>query len=436
MRRQARKGGGKQIEVTVETLGGRGDGVAHRDGQPVFVPFTLPGETVRVRLKGESRAGVRAEALEILDESPERVEPPCPHFGPCGGCSVQHLGDAAYRRWTLDQVTAALERRGFVAPPVRDALFVGRNTRRRAVLAAQPRGKGVALGFHGRESHRVEDISTCHVLTPGVMALLPDLRKALWSVLEPKETADVTILESNSGADVLIASRKSPGLQARQTLAAFAERQDVARLSWRPAGSAGDGLPAEPVAVRRPPLLYFGTIPVEPPEGGFVQPTAAGEDALVETVTGWLSDNTGPVADLYAGVGTFTFPLARQARVHAVEGSEAAMASLWQAARKNDMMGRVTAEVRDLAEDPLGVADLAPFGAVVFDPPRAGAKAQAEALAESDVGTVVAVSCNPNTFGRDARALVDGGFELKEVRPIDQFPWTGHVELAALFSRV
>ena len=436
MRRKARKGGGKQIDVTIDSLGGRGDGVAEHAGQPVFAPFALPGERVRVRLTGKSRAGVRAEVLEILSESPDRVEPPCPHFGPCGGCTVQHLADAAYRRWTREQVRTALARRGFADPPVAEPLFVGANTRRRAALTAVRTGSGVRLGFHGRASHTVEDIQTCHVLDPAIMALLPELRPVLGRLLGPRETADVTVLLTETGPDVRIASADSPGLKAREALAGFAQSCDLARLSWTESGPASADVPPEPVALHRWPRLTFGDTAVTPPPGAFVQPTRDGEAALTAAVTGWLAEATGPVADLYAGVGTFTFPLARTHKVHAVDGAEDAMGALWQAVRKHDLMGRVTPEVRDLVEEPLTPDELSDFGAVVFDPPRQGARDLAANLAAADVPTVVALSCNPNTFGRDARTLVDGGYALHAVRPIDQFPWTGHVELAALFSRV
>ena len=435
MRRKARKGGGKQQELTIESLGGRGDGVAGEAEQPVFVPFALPGERVRVKLAGRSRAGVRGELLEILSESPDRVAPPCPHFGPCGGCSVQHLDDVAYRRWTREQVVAGLTRRGFADPPVAEPVFIGARTRRRATLAARHRKSGVVLGFHGRESHVIEDIQTCQVLTPGLMAILPPLRAALARVLDDSELADVSLLESETGIAVLLASKTPPGLRAREALAGLAETCDLAGVFWHEAGAGDTGMPPEPVAVRRPAILHFGAIPVEPPPGGFVQPTQAGERVLIDAVTDWLGEGAGRVADLYAGVGTFTFPLSATRRVHAVEGDQAAMAALWRAARKNDRAGRVTAEVRDLASDPLTPDDLKAFNGVIFDPPRTGAKAQAQALAASSVQTVAAVSCNPNTFGRDARILADGGYRLIDIRPVDQFPWTGHVELVACFRR-
>jgi len=437
MRRRARRGGGRQLDIAIDHLGGRGDGVAEPAttglDKPVFVPFALPGERVRVRLLAEIAAGYKAELLELLAESPERVEPPCPHFGPCGGCTVQHLADDAYRKWKRGQVVQALRRRGFAEPPVAELQTVPPASRRRATLAARRHGKQVRLGFHGRESHVIEDIQDCAILTPRLLDLLAPLRAALVPVLAEKETAEVALLDGESGVDLLLASRQPPGLTGREALAALARDHDLARVSWAPADAGG--AEPEPIAVRRAPLLTFGEVAVEPPPGGFAQPTAAGEAALVAAVADWLGEVEGPVADCYAGCGTFTFPLARRGAVHAVEGSEVAMAALWRAARRHDLAGRVTAEVRDLAKDPPAPDELDAFAGVVFDPPRAGAKALAESLAESRVPAVAAVSCNPNTFARDARTLADGGYALVEVRPVDQFPWTGHVELAALFRR-
>jgi len=440
MRRKARKGGGRQVEVTVESLGGRGDGVATLEGQPLFVPFALPGERAQVRLAGRSQAGIRGELLALLDESPDRIAATCPHFGACGGCTVQHLAEPAYRRWTRDLVVQALGRRGLTDPPVAEPLFVGAATRRRATLAARRRGRRVAVGFHPRASHAIEDIATCQVLAPAIVDVLPALRVALTAVLAEGESADVTVLASETGLDVLVAAPgPPPGLAAREALAALAQDADLARLSSteaRAGGGASDSASEpEPVAIRRAPLLTFGGVAVEPPPGGFVQPTAAGESALLSVARAALARAHGPVADLFAGLGPFTFALADQHRVHAVEGDAPAIAALWRAARRHDRVGRVTAEVRDLARAPLTPRELADFAGVVLDPPRVGARAQAEALAESPVETVVALSCNPNTFARDARTLVDGGYTLESVQPVDQFPWTGHVELAAVFRR-
>lgn len=435
MRRKARRGGGRQLEVAIESLGGRGDGVAAWQGKPVFVPFALPGETVRVRLVGERAAGYRAELLEVTATAPDRVEPPCPHFGPCGGCTLQHLAAGSYRRWKRGLVQRALGRKGFAEPPVAPLVEVGGGTRRRAGLAARRTGGRVRVGFHGRESRAIEDIAECGVLTPRLVALLAPLRTALAACLGEGEGAEAALLETEVGVDVLLRTPRPPDMAGREALAALAREADLARLAWAPVDAGRRGGESEPVAMRRPPRLTFGGVEVEPPPGAFVQPTAGGEAALVAAVEAWLGGVDGPVADLYAGCGTFTFPLARRGPVHAVEGASDALAALWRAARRHDLAGPVTAERRDLAEDPPTPEELAAFAAVVFDPPRVGARALAERVAASPVATVVAVSCNPHTFARDARILADGGYVPAAVRPVDQFPWSGHLELAALFRR-
>jgi 23S rRNA (uracil1939-C5)-methyltransferase len=435
MRRRARKGGGRQLEARIEGLGARGDGFASLDGRPVFVPFTVAGDRVRLRLTGTRAGGLKGEVLELLEEGPGRTEPPCPHFGVCGGCALQHLTDAAYARWKQGLVAQALARRGFGEVPVQPMIRIPPGTRRRATLAATRTETGVTLGFHGRESHAVVDLETCLILTPRLMSLLPPLRQALAPLLQARETAAVTLTETEEGPDLLVVSAQGPGLAAREALAAFAEGQDLARLTWAARAKAGEALEPEPVVLRRPARLDFAGVAVEPPPGGFLQPTAAGEAALVERVLSYLPEAAAAVADLYAGCGTFTFPLAGRARVHAVERDEAALAALWSGARKADLAGRITIEARDLARAPVTAEELAGGDCVVFDPPRAGAREQAAEIARSTLPAAIAVSCNPNTFARDARTLVDGGFRLVEVTPIDQFPWTGHLELVASFRR-
>ncbi len=443
MRRRARRGGGRQVELVIEGLGARGDGFADLAGRLVFVPFTLPGDRVRVRLTGEAGGGFKAEVLELMEEGPGRAEPPCPHFGTCGGCALQHLSDAAYGEWKQGLVSQALAQRGLndvaVAPLVRSAP----GTRRRATLAATGAATGAAtrdganvgLGFHGRESHRVVDLETCLVLTPGLVSLLPALRGALAALLVPREAAAVTLCETETGIDVLIVSETAPGLAAREALAALAEARDLAQLSWAARPAAGAAPEPEPVVMRRAPLLHFAGVPVAPPPGGFLQPTAAGEAALVDRVLAYLPEDAETIAELYAGCGTFTFALADCARVHAVERDETALAALWTAARQAGLAGRITVTAQDLTRAPVLAEDLEGGDCVIFDPPRAGAREQAAEIARSSVPAAVAVSCNPKTFARDARILVDGGFTLVEVTPVDQFPWTGHLELVAKFRR-
>jgi len=430
MGRRTRPEGDRQVELTVHSIGGRGDGVAVGDGRPVFLANTVPGDRVRVRLPVERGGVTRGEVLEVLEPGPDRVVPPCRHFGACGGCALQHLDPDKGLQWKRDKLCTALAKRGLPVDAVRPIVSIAPGTRRRATLAAVRGPAGVTLGFRERGGHGVVDVISCLLLTPRLMALLPLLREALAPLLESRRDLAVSLCDTEEGADVLLFAAPGPDLAEREHLAGLAESADLARLSWREPGT-----PPEPLAIRRPPRVRFADVAVEPPPGGFLQPTPEGEAALVGQVTDALPEQVARIADLYSGCGTFTFPLAARAPVHAVEGNGAALAALETAARKAGLLGAITTETRDLARQPLRADELARFDAVVFDPPRDGAKAQAAEIARSKVPVAIAVSCNPSTFARDARILVNGGFQLVAATPVDQFPWSAHVELVASFRR-
>lgn len=416
-------------EVTVETIGGRGDGVARLDDRPVYIAGGLPGDRLRVRLGRLRGEGFVGQIIETLTPGPGRVSAPCPRYGECGGCALQHVDDELYAAWKSDQVRLALARRGFEDPPLRPLVCIPAATRRRASFAAERIGRSIRIGFHARESHRVVDAGGCLVVTPALAAVRSRLAEGLHPLLPDGDRLEVTATELAGGVDLLIKGTRPLTLAGRETLAALADAADLTRINWQ----AGR-MPAEPIATRRPARMTFGDVPVDLPPGAFVQPSADGEAALVAAVTHALAD-CGRVADLYAGCGTFTFPLARRARVQAVEGDGEAIGALAAAARRAGLGERVATAQRDLADDPLMEDELARFDGVVFDPPRAGARAQCERLAGSSVRTVVAVSCDPATFARDARILADGGYRLLEVTPVDQFLWSPHVELTAVFRR-
>jgi len=436
MRRRARPGGGRQHEVTIEGVGARGDGYTTLEGAIHYVPFTQTGDRVRIRVTGARAGGAKGEVIELLAEGPGRTEPPCPHFGPCGGCALQHLETESYAAWKASLLPQALAHRGFKDVNIAAMVRVPPGTRRRAVLAAQRRGNRVRLGFHERQGHAVVDLTACLLLTPRLEALLPALRQVLAEVLpDSPRAASVTVTDTDEGPDVLITAPGQPNLSAREALTGFAAAADLARLSWCETLSGEGTNPVDPIVVRRPPRLHFGTVPVEPAPGAFLQPSAAGQAALTEAIVSYLPDSCEKIADLYCGSGAFTFPLSARARVLAIDGAGEAVAALWSATRRADMADRIAVEVRDLAREPLLAGELSAFDTVVFDPPRAGAREQAVHLAESGVTTVIAVSCNPKTFARDARILADGGYALVEVTPVDQFPWSGHLELVAKFIR-
>ncbi len=415
-------------EVRIEAIGAGGDGVARLGDGSAYVPFTVPGDLVRIRPDGRRGGAIAAELVELVEAGAARAVPPCPHFGVCGGCALQHVAEDVYARWKRETVTLALARRGLQAA-VEPLLRIPPGRRRRATFVARRDRSGVRLGFHGRGTHAVVDLRTCLILLPELVHLLDPLRDALGSVLRPGETAAAAVALTDSGADILLGWPGTLDLAGRERLAVMADELNLARLSHSSRGG-----PAEPLALRRTPRILFGGVAVELPPGGFLQPSAAGEAALVERALAALA-GCRAVADLFSGIGAFTFPLAAGSRIHAVEGDAAAIAALGRAVRTAELAGRISTERRDLARDPLPADALDRFDGALFDPPRAGARAQAAALAASRVPVVVAVSCDAATFARDARILVDGGYRLGPVAAIDQFPWSPHVELLAVLRR-
>jgi len=418
-----------EVELTVSCLGARGDGIAEHQGVPVYIPLAAPGDLVRVRIGSPRGEGVVGELLELVRPGPERAAAPCRHFGACGGCTLQHLAAPSYDSWKADLVRRALDHRGLGEVAVAPTVTVPPGTRRRVTLAARQGRRSLFLGFHERQSNRIIDLEECPVARPEIVALLPGLRELLAGILAESEAADIAITLLDDGLDVVIAAARAPDLDVREKLAGFAEAQDLARLSWQ----VGEE-PADPVAHRRAGIRRFGGVDVVVPPAGFLQASDEGEAALTRLVLDGVA-GAAKVADLFAGVGTFTFPLAAQARVVAVDGDAAAIRALDHAARSASSAGRVEPALRDLFRNPLDAAELSQFDAVVFDPPRAGARDQAAELARSPVPVVVGVSCNPASFARDARTLVDGGYCLDLVTPVDQFVWSAHVELVGIFRR-
>jgi 23S rRNA (uracil1939-C5)-methyltransferase len=413
------------LELNIAEIGAHGDGVAHRDGGTVFVPYTLPGDRVRARRIGPDHALPQDWLARAMMPHP----PHCSHFGACGGCALQHLENDAYVAWKLRQITLTLARRGFddieVGPLVR-ALPA---ERRRAEFGAIRTAARTIAGFHAYRSRTLVDMLDCAVLAPTIVALLPPLRAFLHGVLPPSHPSDILVTQTESGLDLLVSHAPSPDRGRREAIAAFANTQDLARIAWR----ERDETP-EVLVQRRVPQVRFADITVDLPPGAFLQATRSGENAIVAATLSGIA-GAKRVADLFAGCGTISLPLSAQARVHAVEGARELADALTAAARRAQRAGRLTVETRDLVRRPLRADELEDFDAIVFDPPRDGAAAQAAEIARSKVGKVVGVSCNPATFARDARTLADAGFRLVRVTPIDQFLWSPHLELVGIFER-
>ncbi len=420
------------VELAVEALGAEGDGIARLGGERVFVAGALPGERVMARPAGRRGGALFAEPLERLSDSPERRDPPCVHFGDCGGCAVQHLADPAYAAWKRGLAAEALARRGLAADVLDPLVRIPPGGRDRARLVARRDGRRVRLGFRTRRARRIVDLRACPVLDARLVAELGPLRDLAGGLLAPGEEARITLEIAETGLDLVLGLARAPDLAVRERLAAFAEARDLARLSWQ-----GPDMDApEPVVQRRAVRLVCAGVAVEPPPGAFRQASAAAMAALCRAVADGAR-GAARIADLYAGWGPFALTLlAAGARgVHAVEREPAMTRALTRAAGQAGLGGRVSVEARDLDRRPLADDELDRFDAVVLDPPRAGAREQIGALAESRLRRVVYVSCNPASFARDARRLVDGGFALARVTPVDQFLWSAELELVGVFLR-
>ncbi len=418
------------VELTIEEIGAAGDGVARHGGARYFIADSLPGDRVLALVTGRRGDGFAAQTIERLAAGPHRATPACRHFNECGGCAVQHLGDGIYDSWKRRRVIDALARRGIDGVEVAPLMRTPAGVRRRATFHVLRRKHDAVIGFRTRASQRIVGIGECPVLEPALVALLAPLGELFSGLLAPGGRAEALVTLAGTGIDMLIRHPKPPNLKQRERLMGFAKRQDLARIAWMDRGDDQ----AELIILRRAVRVDFGGVAVDLPPGGFLQPSATGEAALAAFVTAATAD-AKHVADLYAGCGALSFPMAGHARVHAVEGVAALTAALDGAAARAGLAGRVTSETRDLDRRPLLARECAHLDAVVFDPPRAGAKHQAEALAAGNVPCIVALSCNPASFARDARILIDGGYALDAVQPIDQFLWSAHVETAAVFRR-
>lgn len=403
-------------EATIETLGAQGDGVT-ADG--IFVPGTLPGEQARIDANGH-----RARLIEVTHEATERVAPICTHYDNCGGCTLQHASDGLLAGWKQDLVHRALSARGITGVAVRPIHVSPPHSRRRVTLSARRTKRDVVVGFHPTASDAITPITACPIAAPEVSSILPALAELTRTGASRKGTLRITVTTSEEGLDVSVDGGKPIEGPLYGQLVAVAATADLARLSWN----------GETVVTRRPPYQRMGRARVLPPPGGFLQATRDAEDALVGAMRE-ATDGCKRIADLFCGSGTFTLPLAETAEVLAIESEIEALEALDAGWRQADGLRRVRTAQRDLFHRPLLAREFKGLDGVVFDPPRQGARSQTEHLAQSDVPRIGAVSCNPATFARDARTLIDAGFVLDWVQPVDQFRWSPHVELAAAFSR-
>jgi 23S rRNA (uracil1939-C5)-methyltransferase len=415
----------KQKQPTIEktlvaqSLGTRGDAVFEG---PVYAGGVLPGETARLSVTGQ-----RAQLLEIVDADSARIQPFCAVADRCGGCSLQHFDEAAYRIWKRGLAVEALSRAGIELdlPEIIDAHGLGR---RRLTFHARRFGQRLVFGFNERAGDRIADLAACPVAVEAIDQSIGDFRIIADSVAGPKGRVDFAVTASDSGLDIHIDNVKIVDLALRELLAERATARKWARVSVN----------EEPIIQLTEPYVTLGKAKVVPPPGGFLQATSAGEAALSDMVVRAFEsarDRPTHAVDLYAGSGAFALRLAQHIPVLALEGEGGPLQALKSAAAQTSGLKPVEARVRDLALEPLSVKELEAFDFAVIDPPRSGAQTQMERLADSAVPVICSISCNPITFARDAAILMEGGYQIKDISLIDQFKWTAHLEIAAIFAR-
>jgi 23S rRNA (uracil1939-C5)-methyltransferase len=403
-------------DVTIARLGAQGDGIADRDGETVFVSGALPGETWRL---GGSNGP------ECLTASPSRAVPPCQHYGTCGGCMSQHMTPELSASWKQGVVVQAFEHRGIKAD-VRPVMAIAAHSRRRAFLGVERKGSKVTIGLREEGQHTLVDLQECVVLDRMIVAAIPALREMAFVAMPDRKSGRLIVTKLDHGLDVSFDNGHAMlKPDERALLANMAAAAHIIRLSV-----AGDQ-----IVTRFVPVLTVGIVAVDVPPAIFLQAVPEAEAAMIALVTGAVPKKAKRGIDLFSGLGTFTFPLARSLAMVAVDSDKRAIEALLIAARRASGLKPVDAKVRDLFRDPMSPKELDGFDFAVFDPPRAGAADQAERLARSQIPVIVAVSCAPATLARDARTLIDGGYTMGPVTPIDQFLYSPHIEAVAVFSR-
>ena len=417
--------------IRILEIGARGDGIAEYKDEKLFIPRTIQNETVKARIRPRKSGGYGGELLDIEEKSPHRVQPPCPYYEKCGGCSLQHISDEAYREWKEAKVRDILGRANTTPAEWCETIFIPPQTRRRATFAAFMHKGKVSVGYHQSRTHQIIDIENCLVLTPHLNDIARYLRPYLKDILPENRPVSISLQDVGGQVEMVLTGRFGRGGEldypARQALADAAQDIGIARIGWR-FKEFGE---IEPVFQKGNLIKRSEDLFVTLPYNAFLQPSEEGEAALIKCLTSIMeTEKPQKIIELFAGNGTFTGPLLKYGSVQAFESDKQAVQRLQAAG-----MDGLTAETRDLFEEPLSVSELQKSGCVVLDPPRAGAKEQCAELAQSKVPLIVYISCNPATFARDAKVLVEGGYSFKSLQVIDQFVWSSHLELVGIFTR-
>ena len=416
------------LTLTIESLAHQGDGVAHHLGKKVFVPYAVPGDEVQVRVNKQTSQHIHATLETVLNPSESRITPACKHFTQCGGCALQHLDGVTYHSLKMEGLLQPMQRAGLDVSVIKPLVEIGAHSRRRTVLHVKAHGKRVKFGYYQAGTHHIVDIKECPILDKTLFALVPALRKLIISLDSKADITEMSLYAGETGVAVLVEYKSStmPELADLERYTAFAHAHAINTIAYQ----NRDGI--IPVIEKSPVVLYAGDVEIALPAGTFQQATKKGQQVITEVIQSAVGSES-PVLDIYSGCGAYSFAVVNQTMVHAVEGSKPMVDTIKRTAARHDLHGRISAEQRDLVRQPLLPKALNAYKAIIINPPRNGAKAQVEQIAKSKVPVIVMASCNPKTFSSDAKLLIEGGYRLDSVLPIDQFVWSTHLELVAVF---
>ena len=415
-------------KVTIEEIGGRGDGLADVNGKTIYIPYSAPGDVIDVKINGS-----KGRLRHIHKQSEKRCDAVCAHYTKCGGCSLQHIKTDYYREWKEGLIRTALENQGLrdvnIAPMIMSPL----GSRRRTTFHAIGRADGqIVFGYAEKGSHNLIDIAECPILMPDIAALIMPIKKLLTGLLKKKEKMSAAITMGENGIDLILRGKGDIDLSLRMDLAEFAEKNDLARISWFDTSNKNSRY--ELLAERRKPFVKFEGNKVFFPEGSFLQATKQGQVSLIRAMLDGI-EGAKRIVDLFSGCGTFSIAAAKYANVHAVENNEEMLTALKLSANQMTDIKQVTTELRDLFLRPLLPHELNEYDVAIIDPPRSGAKHQMTEILKSDIKKLVMISCNPLTFARDVQSLIDAGFQMGAVTPIDQFLYSPHLEIISIFEK-
>lgn len=415
-------------KIKIDELGGRGDGIGNISGNAIFVPYSVPGDIVDVKLNG-----AKGRLRHIHSESEHRIEPVCKHFTSCGGCALQHIDESYYQNWKAGLVKTALINQGISDVKVRPLQLSPLGSRRRTTFQAIGRGDGkIVFGYAEKGSHNLIDLEMCPILNSEIVDIIEPLKKFLSKLLKKQQRMTVQVTKGDNGLDVVFKGKGGVDLDLRMDLAEFAETNDLARSSWFDTSLKKPYY--EMLGERRKPYVTFEGNKVFFPESAFLQATEVGQNTLIsEMLTGIKGAQR--VVDLFSGCGTFSIAAAKYANVHAVENNEEMLTALKKSANQMTNLKNISTELRDLFLRPLLPHELNEYDAAIIDPPRAGARTQMTEIINSNIKKLIMISCNPISFSRDVQNLVDAGFEMGTVTPVDQFIYSPHLEIISIFNR-